>query len=277
MSFERHFIETVNRIEPDIGLKEKVTNLWEPAPKRHIPVIKYAVSFMFVVLVFCGVVIFPWNTQPNQKSASKSSTSPVQQNIFTVMVNAADKNGKLVETQLVKNKTFMVKGERSKYMWGGGTVIDGVNVYDCFYSFKLKCSGSRITKVTYETNYGLFEQELALTDEQRKEEKTDCNYLEKSGYENGVRTHNGKDYIYKPLGQKFSIDYNTNYDGMIVMKYLAKTKEQIDKGEKILRLFSDEINRTKINLTVTFSDGRTSKKTVVLKTNAAAEIEVSLG
>ena len=276
MSYEDGFVHLANRIEPDDGLRDRVLALEEQAPKRRKrPALKYAVSFALVAAVLVGsALILPQNLTGGHKSA-KAGNSPMQQFGFTVYADAVTTNGKTVKTCMTENKSIAIQAEQTEPTLGGGgsRLADGKFRYDGYYALILKCVGEGIDKVTYETNQGIFEQPVAITEEQ----KNTPGFLKKSGYDNLSETdRNNRNFAYKPSGNRYSVNCDVNYGGNLMLKYTAEADQRINSRSEYSGLFTQKIGQTTLKITAHFSKGQTCVKTVALSQDAQGAIQATL-
>lgn len=276
MSYEDGFVHLANRIEPDDGLRDRVLALEEQAPKRRRkPVLKYAVSFALVAAVLAGsALILPQNLTGGHNGV-KAGNSSAWQLGFTVYADAVTTNGKTVKTSMTENKSLAIQAEQAEPTLGGGgsRLANGKFRYDGYYALILKCVGEGIDKVTYETNQGIFEQPVAITEEQ----KNDPNFLEEYGYDNLSETdRNNQNFAYKPSGNKYSVDCDANYNGKLMLKYTEEADQRISSRSEYRGLFAKKIGQTTLKITAHFSKGQTCVKTVALSQDAQGAIQATL-
>lgn len=266
MSFERHFIETVNRIEPDIGLKEKVTSLYSRTSRRKVPVLKYAISFILVMTVLAGGSLF-WPLQSVQRKSETDMGSILPPLTgFIVVTNAIAKNSSS-QTEMKPGQEFrIVNGDGASVQMVGGYTKDGKNEkWEGFFSFQLKCIGNSIKKVTYTTNHGEFQNLVRLNVFQYA-------YYNKFGkmppfYDNLTPAPGAMNdpMAYQPVGETQALAPDS--DGELYLKLTMNTYNEF-LGDNDLK-FTTNVQRkmldgTKIKIMVAFQNGTQSSKTVRL-------------
>lgn len=266
MRNEMHFIQAVNRIEPDGRLKEKVMSLYSPVPRRKVPVLKYAVSFVLAATVLAGGALF-WPLQPVRNSVREGTGSVAAPKTgFAVVVDAATKNG-YSQAELKSGGGFrVINTDGSADGMCGGTTSDGKNVdWEGYFGFRMKCVGNDIEKVTYTTNRGEFQNLVKMNVLQnayyrkfRKMPPCDNNLTPAPGDMNDPRA-------YQPVGALQELAPDS--DGVLYLKLTMHTYNEF-LGDDDLK-FTTKVQRrmldgTKIKITVMFQNGTQSSKTVRL-------------
>lgn len=261
---ERDFMDAVGRIHADEGLKTRVMALRDAAPRRK-PVLKYAVSVALAAAVVCGLGFWPQGTV--EQNAGAEGGSPKG---FAIMVNAAEKDGG--ETALAPGRTFMLRSEGDQHSGGRGgwNKETGEYEYMSIYEFPLVCVGDGLRKVTYETDRGVFEEKVEVTQEQAEDEQS----LIRQGYENLFRKKDDREsgrtlyYAYRPLGAAVTQDVSSKDAGLLLLKVEASSEKDLRPTEENHFLIQDCIGEamtgTRITVTATFGDGSSLTKTIEL-------------
>ena len=260
------FTKAVEKMEPGTELKAKVMALYpqtaEVQTRRRKPVLKYAACFLLLaVMLFGGAMIQPM--QPLQSTGLADYGVAAPATGFTVVVNAATTEG-AKQTELKPGREFQLapdkslSGAREVMEWGDRNTSN----WAAYYAFQLKCIGSDITKVTYETNRGEFRNLVHM------------NIVQKAYYDahrtlNGLPMNDlepaGKNMAYQPAGTVKTLAPDS--DGTLYLKLTYHTDTpagaETEKDMKFTTKCESKIlEGTKIKITVFFKNGTQSTKTV---------------
>lgn len=270
MSFEDELAETMKKMEPDASLKAKVTALYRAeTPRRHrVPApLKYAACFALVLAVLAGGAVFQ-PLQPVRKEGPQAGAFSVPATGFAVVVNAATADGGRQE-ELKPGHAFRLTTDgpiNGMETTGGRHEANSKKIdWEAFFGFQLKCVGTGIEKVTYETNRGEFQNLVKMNAIQKLYYDTHRT-MNGSLWEKTLRPAGGN-LAYQPVGTAQTLTPDS--DGVLYLR-LTMSTDVIDTGTldsqmKFTTKYENQIlEGAEIKITVFFQDGTRSRKAVRL-------------
>lgn len=270
MSFEDELTETMKKMEPDAGLKAKVMALYRAeAPRRHrVPApLKYAACFALALAVLAGGALFQ-PLQPVRREGTQAGAFPPPATGFAVVVNAATADGGRQE-ELKPGHTFRLATDgpiNGIQTTGGYHAANSKKIdWEAFFGFQLKCVGTGVEKVTYETNRGEF-QNLVKMNAIQKLYYDMHRTLNGSLWEKTLRPAGGN-LAYQPVGTAQTLAPDS--DGVLYLRLTMSTDvvdtETLDSQMEFTTKYEHQIlEGTEIKIAVFFQDGTRSRKTVRL-------------